>query len=144
MRVHPKTRAIAISILLTLLTLPGIAGGQQPKSLVASANGEGTIRLGKEQYKLYAVVVKLFEDGKAEINLVTDMTILITGTWSWSNGDAAERAIDLKITGNVTAGTMEGGGKLFVNEDRKSIAGLKLEVLNKTSKKTIKVDFTAK
>ena len=128
MQVHRKHTAIAISILVALLTLPGIAGGQAPKSLVASASGEGTIKLGKETFKLNAIVVKLFEDGKAEINLVTDITVFISGTWSRS--DDAAKAIDLKITGNMMAGSAEGSGKLFLNEDRKSIAGLKLEVLN--------------
>ncbi len=129
-------------MVMVLLTLPGIAGGQQLKSLVASANGEGTIKLGKEQFKLYAVVVKLFEDGKAEINLVTDITIFVSGTWS--RGDDATNVIDLKLTGNVSAGNLDGGGKLFLSEDRKSITGLKLEVLNKTTRKIITADFTAK
>jgi hypothetical protein len=142
MQVHRKHIAIALSILIALLTVPGIARAQQPRSLVASAKGEGIISLGKEKFKIYAVVVKLFEDGKAEINLVTDITVFISGTWS--RGDDAERAIDLKITGNVAAGNLDGGGKLFLGEDRKSIAGLKLEVLNKTSRKIIKADFVAK
>jgi len=142
MQFHQKHTAIATCILLTLLALASIAGGQEPKSLVASAKGEGTIKLGKEEFKIYAVVVKLFEDGKAEINLVTDITVLITGTWS--RGDDTEKAIDLKITGNMTGGSLDGGGKLFLSGDRKSIAGLKLEVLNKISKKIVKADFVAK
>jgi hypothetical protein len=142
MKVHRKHTAIAISILLVLLALPGIAGGQQPKSLVASANGEGTIKLGKEEFKIYAVVVKLFEDGKAEINLVTDITIFVHGTWS--GGDDVQKGIDLHITGNVAAGSLEGSGKIFVRDDRKSIASLNLEVLNKGTKKIIKANFTAK
>ena len=142
MQVHPKNTAIAISILLTLLTLPGMAGGQQPKSLVASANGEGTIKLGKEEFKIYAAVVKLFEDGKAEINLVTDITVFVQGTWS--GGDDVQKGIDLHITGNVAAGNLEGNGKLFLRDDRKSIASLNLEVLNKGRRKIIKANFTAK
>ena len=142
MQVHRKHRAIAISILVMLLTLPGIAGGQQPKSLVASANGEGTIKLGKEEFKIYAVVVKLFEDGKAEINLVTDITVFVSGTWS--GGDDVQKGIDLHITGNVSAGNLEGSGKVFLRDDRKSITGLNLEVHNKGTKKTIKANFTAK
>ncbi|MCM3870825.1 MAG: hypothetical protein ND895_09055 [Pyrinomonadaceae bacterium] len=141
MQVHRKHAAIAISIVLTVLALTGMAGGQQPKSLVASANGEGTIKLGKEEFKIHAVVVKLFEDGKAEINLVTDITVFISGTWSRGQD---EKAIDLKITGNMGAASMDGAGKLFLGEDRKSIAGLKLEVLNKTTRKIIKADFVAK
>ena len=142
MHVHRKHRVIAISILLVLLALPGIAGAQQPKSLVASANGEGTIKLGKEQFKIYAVVVKLFEDGKAEINLVTDITVFISGTWS--RGDDAAKVIDLKITGNMMAGAVDGSGKIFLTEDRKSIAGLKAEVLNKNTRIVVKAVFTAK
>jgi len=142
MQSHPKHRAIVVSILLALLTLPGIATGQQPKSLVADAKGEGTIKLGKEKFKIYAVVVKLFEDGKAEINLVTDITVFITGTWS--RGADTEKAINLTITGSVTPGNRDGTGKLFLGDDRKSIAGLKLEVTNKATGKTISADFVAK
>lgn len=125
-----------------LLALAGIAGGQQPKSLVVSAKGDGTIKLGNEEFKIYSVVVKLFKDGKAEINLVTDITVFVNGTWS--RGDDAEKAINLKIKGNAIAGNMEGGGKLTLSEDRKSIVRLRLEVLNKTTKKIITADFDAK
>lgn len=142
MQVHRKHTATVITIVLMLLTLPGIAGGQQPKSLVASANGEGTIKLGKEEFKIYAVVVKLFEDGKAEINLVTDITVFVHGTWS--GGDDVQKGIDLHITGNVAAGNLDGSGKLFLHDDRKSIMSLNLEVVNKGTKKIIKANFTAK
>jgi hypothetical protein len=141
MQIQRKQTRIAVMILL-LLTLPGLAGGQQPKSLVASANGDGTIKLGSEEFKIYAVTVKLFKDGKAEINLVTDITVFVNGTWS--RGVDAENAINIKIKGNVMAGNMEGGGKLFLSANRKSIARLQLEVLNKTTSKVIKADFDAK
>src|SRR6266576_3425363 len=140
-RVHRDARAIALSILLALLTMP-VALGQQPKSLVASTKGEGTIRIGKEEFKIHAVVVKLFKDGKAEINVVSDITVFIQGTWS--RGADAQKVIDLKITGTTSAGNMDGGGKLFLTENRKSIAGLTLEVLNKASGRTINADFVAK
>lgn len=142
MQVHRKQTAIAIAILMVLLNLPGIAGGQQPKSLVAHAKGDGTIKLGNEEFKIYAVVVKLFKDGKAELNLVTDITVFINGTWS--RGDDAEKAINLKIKGNAIAGNMEGGGKLFLSENRKSIVRLQLEVLNKSTQKIITAVFEAK
>ncbi len=109
---------------------------------MTTAKGEGKIKIGKEEFKLHAVVVKLFEDGKAELNLITDITVLITGTWS--RAQDAEKTIDLKITGNVTAGGLSGGGKIFVTEDRKSISGLKLRVFNKITERTITVEFTAK
>lgn len=111
-----------------------------PASLVASAKGEGTIKLGKEEFQLHAVVVKLFADGKAELNLITDITVFITGTWS--RAQETDKSIDLKITSSVTGGNIDGGGKLLLTDDRKSISGLKLQLVNKASRK-ITVDFVA-
>ncbi|HXI22723.1 MAG TPA: hypothetical protein VNG71_02530 [Pyrinomonadaceae bacterium] len=137
-----KQIAIAVSIFVMLLTLAAGAVAQQPASLVTNASGEGTITLGKEEFKIHAIVVKLFEDGKAEINLITDITVFIEG--SWSRSSETSRDLDLKITGNSVSNNMDGGGKLYLSEDRKSITGLKLEVLNKTSRKVIKADFVAR
>src|SRR6266480_6788943 len=137
-----KQIAIALSIFLMSLALAKTAAGQQPTSLVATANGEGTIKFGEEEFKLHAVVVKLFEDGKAEIQLVTDITVLIQGSWGRSSDSS--RDLDITITGNITAKSLDGGGKLYLSEDRKAITALKLEVVNRVSKKLIKVDFVAK
>lgn len=144
MQFHRKPSPIAISILLTLLALSGVArvAGQQPASLVASANGEGTIALGKEKFKINAVVVKLFEDGKAEINLVSDITIFVSGSWKRDAND--EKVINLEINGGSATGNLAGTGKLFLTDDRKSFSSLKLEVLNKALKRIIKADFVAK
>ena len=133
-----QRKVIAICVCAFLLTLPGIAGGQEQKSIIASASGAGTLRLGKEKFKVHAVVVKLLEDGKAEINLITDITIFIAA--AWSRKDAASRTIDLTTTDTK----MEGGGQLSLRDDGKSIAGLKLEVFNRISGKTVTVDFVAK
>src|SRR3954452_4455138 len=133
---------ILAACICTLLAVPSFAASPQLKHLVANTPGEGTIRIGDEEFKLHAIVVKLFENGKAEINLITDITVFIKGTWS--RGDQAENAINLVITGNVTSSSLEGTGKLFLTANRKSITGLKAEVLNKTSKKTINIDFVAK
>ena len=124
------------------MALPSLAADDSPTSLVASAKGEGTIKLGKEEYKLNAVVVKLFSDGKAELNLITDITVFITGNWSRSSETA--KSIDLKITSSVTGGNLDGGGKIFLTDDRKSISGLKLQLVSKASRKTITADFVAK
>ncbi len=141
MRIDRKLNAIAPVILLLLAFVITAAGQEPVASLVGSASGEGTIKLGKEEFKLNAIVVKLFEGGKAEFHLVTDITVFANGTWSRASDDSLE--IDLKITGNVAAGNMEGAGRLFLTKD-KSIKELKLQVLNKSSRKTIKVDFIAK
>ena len=142
MRINPNRAGVAVTTFLILLTCAAAAVAQQPKSLVASASGEGTIQFGKEEFKVYAVVVKCFEDGKTEINLVSDITVFISGTWSRANETG--KTIDVKITGGSVSGNLDGGGKIQLTEDRKSIAGLSLQVVNKTTKKVIKADFTAK
>lgn len=129
--------AVCISI-----AVAGFARAQEPASLVTSAKGEGNIKIGKEEFKLEAVVVKLFEDGKAELQLITDITVFIEGTWS--RAPANEKSIDLKITGSVTARNLSGGGKIFLTADRKSITGLKLQVSNKISRRNVTAEFTAK
>lgn len=142
MRINSNRTFVAVFMLLMMLAFAGVAGAQQPKSLVANANGEGTIKFGKEEFKIYAVVVKLFEDNKAEISLVTDITVFVNGTWS--RGDDASKEIAIKITGGSVSGNLDGGGKLLLTEDRKSIAGLNLQVVNQSTRKVIKADFVTK
>ena len=137
-----KYFAIASMALCVAMALPSFAADDAPTSLVASAKGEGTIKLGKEEFKLNAVVVKLFSDGKAELNLITDINIFITGTWSRTSENA--KSIDLKITSSVTGGNLDGGGTLFLTDDRKAISGLKLQMVSKASKKTVTAEFVAK
>ncbi|HYW70695.1 MAG TPA: hypothetical protein VE961_06660 [Pyrinomonadaceae bacterium] len=137
-----KHSVVIVFVLCALLALTGIAAAQDPQpSLVASASGEGKIKLGKEEFKLNAVVVKGFQDGKIEINLVTDITVFISGTWSRTN--ETDRTINVKITGGSTSGNLDGGGTITLTDDRK-IAGLKLQLVNKITKKTITADFTGK
>ena len=141
--INRKHFAITLFTISLLLALSTVAVAQDPPpSLVVSANGEGKIKLGKEEYKLNAVVAKGFQDGKIEINLVTDITVFISGTWS--RASETDKTIDVKITGGSNSGNLEGGGKIFLTDDRKSIASLKLQVVNKVTKKTITADFVAK
>lgn len=138
-----KHSAITLFTLCALLALSTVAFAQDPPaSLVVSANGEGKIKWGKEEFKLNAVVVKGFQDGKIEINLITDITAFISGTWSRAN--ETDKTIDVKITGGSNSGNLEGGGKIFLTDDGKSVASLKLQVVNKVTKKTITADFVAK
>ena len=142
MRFDRTQKSICLPTLLLLLTLGVTAAGQESGARVLNTGGEGTIKLGKEEFKLHAVIAKLFDDGKVEFNLITDMTVFVSGTWA--GGPDAAKEIDIKISGNVVGGNLEGGGKLSFSEDQKSIRALKLNVVNKTSKKVIQVDFTAK
>jgi len=137
-----KYSAIVSMALCVVIAVSTFAADDPPASLVASAKGEETIKLGKEEYKLNAVVVKLFADGKAELNLITDITVFITGSWSRAN--ETDKTIDLKITSSVTGGNLDGGGKIFLTDDRKSISGLKLQMVSKASRKTVTAEFVAK
>src|SRR6476659_9848578 len=102
-----------------MLMVGTVAFAQDPQpSLVVSGSGEGTIKLGKEEFKLNAVVAKGFQDGKIEIHLVTDITVFISGTWSRAN--ETDKTIDVKITGGSVSGNLNGGGKIILTDDRKS------------------------
>jgi len=141
--INRKHFAITLFTICLLLALSTVAVAQDPTpSLVVSASGEGKIKLGKEEFKLSAVVVKGFQDGKIEINLATDITIFINGTWSRANEN--DKTIEVKITGGAVSGNLDGGGQILLTADGKSIASLKLQVVNKITKKTISVDFVAK
>ena len=142
MLINRNRACLAVLVFLLTLTFSSVALAQQPKSLVATANGEGSIKFGKEEFKIYAVVVKLFEDKTAEISLVTDFTVYVSGTWSRT--DDASKEIALKITQGSASGNLDGSGKLLLTDDRKSIAGLNLQGLNKATKKVVKADFVAK
>ena len=77
MRVIARQVALAVAALLLLVPPPARAVMQETKSIVAHANGSGTLKLGDEELKVTSVVIKLFEDGKAEINLISDLTIFV-------------------------------------------------------------------
>lgn len=129
-------------ILLMFFGTVGYATSRGIETLVASANGEGRVKVGREQFKLTAVVVKLLEDGSAEITLVSDITIFVSAKWTRSGN--GEDEINLEITGGATKGGLEGNGKLFLRNDKKSIASLTLIAINKSTKKNIDVHFTGK
>ena len=129
-------------LLLLMFVAPTLAVAQQPKSGTASANGEGAIKIGREEFKLHAVIVKLLEDGTAELNLASDITIFISA--KWTSTDDLKQGIDLVITGGATRGGLTGTGKLFLSEDRKSIVSLKLQAVNTSSRRNIEVNFSGR
>ena len=97
-----KQSAITLFIISSLLVITSAAFAQDPQpSLVASASGDGTIKLGKETFKLNGVVAKGFQDGKIEINLITDITVFITGTWSRAKLSALNPDFLFDDLGNV-------------------------------------------
>lgn len=131
---------IALCILLLVVLSPPVLP-QETKDIVAHANGDGTLKIGDEQFKLTSVVVKLFSDSKAEINLISDITIFVSGTWSRAANSPNQ--INLKITGGATGGGVEASGELLIT-DRKSIDRMSLHGTIKTTHKELSVTFQAK
>jgi hypothetical protein len=138
MRVVRK-RKVLIFVLLMLIALPAFPARQEPKALLATANGNGTIKIGQEEFKIHSVVIKLLEDGKLEITLVTEITIFVSGTWS--RGDDSQN-IKLEITGGASS-SIEASGKLLLRNDGKSIDRLWLQGVIKTRNRSIEISFQA-
>jgi hypothetical protein len=120
-----------------------LVGGetQENQSRLAYANGQGTLRVGDEKFKINSVVVKLIDDRKAEITLVSDITVFLTATWS--NGGSQEE-FDLEITGGASPGGLEGKGKVFLSSDGKSVTRLSLKGVSRTTKRPVEANFTGK
>jgi len=127
--------------LFVLLAMAGVAIPQDGVSLLTSANGKGTITVGHEEFRLHSVIIKLLEDGKTEITLVSDITFFLQGTWSKSANAPGE--VDLKITGTTAGGGVQGDGKVLLRDDRKSLAGVTLQGSSNTRKRLVKVNFKA-
>src|SRR5688500_17568405 len=104
----PRKRAPLLTslILLTSIFMPGLAGAQGITSLSANAKGQGTLTIGKEEFRVHNVVVTLKEDGTGEIILATDITVFVS--CSWSTTPNLTNGIDLKIRGGAAAGGAEG------------------------------------
>ena len=138
-----KQLIAAASILVTcLFTTSGpMVAAQEVQYRLAHANGQGTLKVGQEQFKVTAVVVKLLDDRKAELTLISDITIFISGTWS-QNGDSQEE-FELQITGGASPGGLEGTGKLTLGKNTKDLK-LILKGKSTTTKKNIEVYFVSK
>jgi hypothetical protein len=134
------TKNIALCLLLLSLTIPVQALQKEPKSIVAHANGTGVLKVGDEQFKVTGVVIKLFEGGKAEINLISEITVFISGTWSRADND--KKLINLKITGGATGGGIEANGEVHLR-GQKSIERVSLEGEITTTHRAVTVSFQA-
>ena len=135
---------VALCVLLILVAAPAWSM-QDGDSIVAHANGNGLLKLGDEEFKVSSVVIKLFKDGKAEISLVSELTIFVSGTWAWEGSD--QKAINLKITGGATGGGVEATGKLTIREgqsgQRRAIDRVSLQGQSKTTHRNVSLNFQA-
>jgi hypothetical protein len=131
--------AAASLLVLSIATTTVVANVQQDR--LAHANGEGRLKVGQEQFKISAVNVKLLDDRKAEIILIADITIFLSGTWS-QNAESQD-SFDIQITGGASPGGLEGGGKLTLGQDPKDMR-LTLKGKSTTTKKNVEVYFVGK
>lgn len=141
MKLKQMLAAASIVVLSTFGTFGAMRALQEVKYRLAHANGEGRLKIGQEEFKVSGVVVKLLEDEKAEITLIAEITIFLSGTWS-KNGDSQD-TFDLQITGGASPGGLEGGGKVTLGKDTNDVR-LALKGKSRTTKKAVEVDFVGK
>ena len=136
----PGQRRLSIVVLLVMIaaTLPATEA-QDNQSRLAVGKGQGTLKVGEERFKINSVIVKLIDDRKAEITLVSDITVFLNATWS-NHGESQEE-FDLDITGGSNAGAMDGTGKVFLSTDGKMVTRLSLKGTSRTTKRTVEVTF---
>ena len=136
-------RKLSVIIGLVILGATFVTGeAQENQSRLASANGQGTLRVGDERFKINSVIVKLIDDRKAEITLISDITVFLTGTWS--NHGESQGEVDLEVTGGASPGGLEGRGKVFLTNDGKSITRLSLKGMSRTTKRPVEANFAGK
>src|SRR5215203_3919369 len=132
-------RFVALFVLITLAAVPAWSM-QDAESIVAHANGKGVLKLGDEEFKVTSVVIKLFKDGKAEMNLISELIIFVSGTWS---RDSNSQKIILKITGSATGAGVEATGELTLRGESRSIDRVSLQGKSKTSHRNVSLNFQA-
>lgn len=140
-----KLKQVLAAASIFVLSIFGTSGAakalQDGQYRLAHANGDGTLKVGSEEFKIGSVVVKLLDDRKAEITLISDITVFVSGTWSQSS--ESQDSFDLQITGGATPGGLDGGGKLTLGKDTKDLR-LTLKGKSRTTKKSIEVQFIGK
>ena len=138
-------RALVItgSLLLIVMMASALFVGeaQENNERLAFSNGQGTLRVGDGKFKLNSVIVKLLPDQKAELTLVSDITIFLTATWS--NHTESPQEIDLQISGDSRGG-MEGIGKVVLKDQGKAVARLSLKGISRATKRPVEANFEGK
>jgi len=130
--------ALAV-IFVSLLATSAFALADDSEQLL-TANGKGTIKVGREAFALSSVIIKLAPDGQADITLVSEITFFLKGKWSKDN--TAPNIINLEITGGMTSGGAQGTGKLTIRAD-KSLDRFSAQGGTKTSARKVIIDFVA-
>ena len=139
MRCKRKLILAASLVVLAILSATHVdSKAQENETRLAHANGSGTLKVGNEEFKISAVIVKLLADRKAELTLVSEITIFLNATWS-THGES-QHEFDLEIT----RGGLEGGGKIILTDDGKSVARLNLKGISQSTKRPMEASFEGK
>lgn len=126
---------------LVLILFPTAAFGQRITSLVTTAKGHGEVIIpGGDRLKISAVNIVLKKTGEAQITILSDLQLSAQGRWTESEN--SDKEIELQITGSIVDGNAKGSGKLFLRDDRKSIARLTIDAQDKSGR-NVKVEFVA-
>jgi hypothetical protein len=134
---------VALVLLLALIAATPFAGeAQENQNRLAVGNGAGTLKVGDQKFKITSVIVKLIEDRKAEITLVSDITIFLNATWS--NHAESQHEFDLQITGTESRVGLDGNGKVVLSDDGKAVARLSLKGVSRTTQRSIEANFEGK
>lgn len=143
MRGDKRLIMAALFLVLALVAITVfVAEAQENRERLAFSNGEGTLKVGDEKFKLNSVVVKFLDDRKAEITLVSDITVFLNATWS--NHADSQQEIDLQFAGAEARGGLEGTGKVTLGNEGKSITRLTLQGISKATKRPIEAKFEGK
>src|SRR6185369_13857373 len=139
-------RMLGLAAVVATLSLLGamyfVGEAQENQSRLAYGRGQGTLRVGDERFKINSVIVKLMDDRKAEVTLVSDITVFLTATWSSQANSQQE--FDLEVTGGASPGGLEGRGKVFLSTDGKAVTKLSLKGMSRTSKRAVEANFEGK
>lgn len=142
---HVKQRLI-IAASAVILAIAGltffVAAAQQDHERLVSSNGQGTLKVGDGKFKLNSVVVKLLPDQKAEVTLVSDITIFLTATWS--NSAQSQNEILLDMRDGDSRGGFAGTGILLLKDEGKAVARLTLKGISRTTKRPVEANFEGK
>lgn len=141
MKVKRIIAAASIFVVSMLATSGAAVAPQEAQDRLAEVKGDGTLKLGQEEFKITAISVSLLGDQRAEIRLVSDIIVFVSGTWSQAR--ESPEVFDLQITGGASSGGLDCAGKLTLAKDTKNVQ-LILKGKSRTSKRPIDVYFVGK
>jgi len=135
------TSLLLILLFASMSSAVNFVGRAAAEPILVTAKGKGTMKVGSETFQVTSVVVKLAEDGTAELTLVAEITFFLSGKWTVDS--ASPKNYNLQITGSITGGGAQGTGKIVMQDDGKSLDRLSAQGGLKTSTRKVAIEFVA-